>query len=98
MANDIKIINVRKCVSAPQKVSKGSEKFQSKMQFQLWEYEKYLKSKNDIKKPLCWYKKRISDYNFYPNSDGPNFDTLLGFFWDPYMPGGGVDSWYAKLP
>ena len=41
------------CVSAPRKDTEVLQKSQlEKMRFQVQKYEKYLKSKNDLKRPL----------------------------------------------
>ena len=60
MQNGIKIMNVRKGVSAPWKVSDVLEKnLIEKIRFQLQKYEKYLKSKNDIKKLLGAFNQEL---------------------------------------
>ena len=49
-----------KYVSAPRKVSEVFQKIPiEKMRFQVQKYEKYLKSKNDIKKPLGLFNKEL---------------------------------------
>ena len=53
-------MNVTKGVSAPRKVSDALEKNQiEKIRFQLQKYEKYLKSKNDIKKLLGAFNQEL---------------------------------------
>ena len=60
MENGIKIMNVTKGVSAPRKVSDVLEKNPiEKIRFQLQKYEKYLKSKNDIKKLLGAFNQEL---------------------------------------
>ena len=49
-----------KCVSAPRKVSDVFQKIPiEKMRFQVQKYEKYLKSKNDLKRPLGPFNKEL---------------------------------------
>ena len=53
-------MNVTKGVSAPRKVSDVLEKnLIEKIRFQLQKYEKYLKSKNDIKKLLGAFNQEL---------------------------------------
>ena len=63
-----KIID-EKDVSAPRKVSVILKQIPiEKMRFQVLKYEKYLKSKNDLKRPLGPFIKDYEQFKFFRNS------------------------------